>query len=258
MRRRSLLSVLALGACSGCVEHPLPTLRGVVARKRIVGPSGSLLTISADKISVESARLAKKLPRDGERANTTITNAQESTLPEVEYQVAVRHDNRSYIDGVASGETEVYRTNREAFNQMMAADRLKFQVGLVNRPALLTPSQVVRTGTVEEKRVVGTVAREGKKPTKRTVLSVSEDGIDANGNVLDAERTVGARNEQKLRERFRSVEYLLTAHHRGRRRHYATKRTQFNRARVGKRMQFEAGGEMGEKLVRFVSREEIR
>lgn len=259
MNRRSLLGVLALASSAGCVEHPLPPLRGVVTRKRVVGPSGALLVVTQDDISVRNPRLADDLPREGERGNTSVTGKQLEGLPEVEFRVRIRHGNRSYVGGIEPGETEVYRTNRSAFNRLMVADRIEFQIGAVNRPSLLTPSRVVRTGRIERKCVVGVREKEterGRKRAKRyELLNVSGDGIEANQSVLDADRTVGTNVDTKLRERFDSVDYRLVVAHDGRRRIYRTERRQFNRARVGRRKTFEVDGEYGVQLVQYVQRD---
>jgi hypothetical protein len=258
MNRRSLLSVLALASSAGCVEHPLPTLRGVMTRKRVVGPAGALLVVTEDDISVESARLAGDLPRERERGNTSITGKQLEKLLQVEFRVTIRHGNRSYVDDIESGETGEYRTNRSVFNRLMAADRIEFQIGLVNQPSLLTPSRVVRTGRIERKWIVGTHGKEPKggrkRPLQYELLNISEDEIEANRSVLDAERTVGAKVGAKLRKRFDTLGYHLAIEHDGRRRIYRTKRRQFNRAQVGGRRNFEVDGEYGGQLVRYVSR----
>lgn len=264
MNRRSLLSVLALASSAGCIEHPLPTLRGDVTRKRVVGPAGALLVVTEDDISVESARLAGDFPRERERerGNTSITGKQLEKLPQVEFRVMIRHGNRSYVDDIESGETGEYRTNRSVFNRLMAADRIEFQIGLVNRPSLLTLSRVVRTGRVERKWIVGTHRKEPeggrKRPKQYELLNDSEDEIEANRSVLDAERTVGAKVGAKLRKRFDTLGYHLAIEHDGRRQIYRTKRPQFNRAQVGGQRTFEVDGEYGGQLVRYLSRESGR
>lgn len=256
--RRGVLAAMAvgIGVGSGCTSHPLPPLHGVVTRKRIVGRGGILLSVNGAEISVEDETLAEIVPREHDSGNTTITGPQARSLPDVRYQVTVRHENRGYLDDVESGEKKTYRTTRAAFNRTMVDDRIEFQVAVLNRPSLLTTTKTVRTGRVERKRVVGRNGPDddgGTPATTQTVLEVSANGIEANRSVIAAGATVGRETGAKLTAQFDSVTYSVTIDHRNRERIYATGREQFDRARIGKRVTFEVEGAYNGKLARYVT-----
>jgi hypothetical protein len=259
MRRRSLLGALAAGVAgstAGCVGHPLPPLRGIVTRKRIVAEDGTLLAVTGSGIDPRTRLLRDRFPREPMAGNTTITERLAGEIRErhggVDCRVTVRHRNESYVDGVEPGEKASYHATRSTFNQVMTGDGVGFQVGLIDRPKLLAPSEIVRSGRVVEKRLVGRRNPDGRKPTEKRLLTVTGEGVSANRSRLSG-RKVGGQTAERLLKTFDALVYRLVVEHGSPgKRLYGTERPQFDRARVGETATFKAKGDRGGRIAEFV------
>lgn len=284
MRRRSVLRTLAVGtvgASAGCVSHPLSPLRGTVTRKRVVSGGRTLVAVTESRITVHDSGLRESLPHE-ERGNTSVTGEMSRRLRDeydgVGCRVTIRHENANHIDGVGAGETESYRASRNTFNQVMVGDDLTFQIGVVNRPNLLNPGEIVRSGRVERKRLVGR-KRSGRKDrsegagllgflgkneesngatTETRLLTVTANKADASRDALDGKRRIGSDLAESMREEFDALVFRASmSHGNGRRRTYEfgsnqeTGRKTFNRTQIGGQTAFEIGGEYGNRLVAF-------
>lgn len=259
MRRRSLLGALAagvVGSTAGCVGHPLPPLRGTVARKRIVAEDGTLLAVTGSGIDPRTRLLSERFPREPMAGNATITEKLAGEIRErhddVGCRVTVRHRNANYVDGVDSGETMSYRATRSTFNQVMAGDGIGFQIGLVDRPKLLAPSEIVRSGRIVEKHLLGRRNPDDRKPTEKRLLTVTREGVSTNRSGLSG-RTVGRRTAKRLLKTFDALVYrFVVAHDSPGKRLYETERPQFDRARVGETATFKVKGDDGGRIAEFV------
>ena len=234
MDRRSFLSLCGLSgatATAGCLgaSHPLPPVEAEIRGRRLLVSDGEsyrpILRTSAKRIRTGDPHLEGMFAADGSPNAAVPTRIHERLArdyADVQYQIRLLQRTETPLNGVDAGDLADYNADRRNFNRVLVGDRVRFQLGVTNRPSIQSFGSIRRTGEVLAK---------GATDTDDEAKNADDETKDSDDEASHSLRL----SHGALRTEFRRRTYRTTAE---------VART----CRVGRRYDFEIGGDFGRRV----------